>query len=57
MNKVLLSVKPVNDERIPNNVYKIFFDGTNIWLGTNEGTFKINLTNKLIPNFKDLNME
>lgn len=57
LNKVLLSVKPVNDERIPNNVYKIFFDGTNIWLGTNEGTFKINLTNKLIPNFKDLNME
>jgi ligand-binding sensor domain-containing protein len=40
-------VIPVRDERIPNTVYCIFFDGTNLWLGTESGLIKVNFFNKL----------
>ncbi len=42
-NKII----PVRDERIPGTVYCIFFDGTNLWLGSDSGLIKINFINKL----------
>ncbi len=37
---------PVYDKRLPNTVYKIFFDGKNVWLGAKNGVVKIFLDNK-----------
>ena len=42
-------VIPLYDKRLPNTVYKIFFDGKNVWLGAKSGVYKITLTN----NFSD----
>ncbi len=52
VNRMDLSVKNVIDENIPETVFKIFYDGKFVWLGTSSGVFKINVTNKLIPNFE-----
>ncbi len=49
-------VIPIRDGRIPATVYSIFFDGTNLWLGTDSGLIKINFINKMaqwIGTFRD----
>jgi len=38
---------PIRDDRIPQTVYSIFFDGTKLWLGTESGLIKVNFFNKL----------
>lgn len=47
IDKISLSVKPVLDERIPQTINKIFFDGKSVWLGTNDGVVKIEINNDL----------
>jgi len=37
---------PLYDKRIPDTVYKIFYDGENVWLGSDNGVVKIKLDNK-----------
>jgi ligand-binding sensor domain-containing protein len=40
-------VTPIRDERIPRTVYSIYFDGVNLWLGTESGLIKVDFFNKL----------
>lgn len=47
INRLNHKVIPINDERIPKTVNKIFFDGSHIWLGTENGLIKVNFFNKL----------
>ncbi|MCX7798398.1 MAG: hypothetical protein N2249_07225 [Melioribacter sp.] len=47
INRLNNKVIPINDERIPKTVNKIFFDGSYVWLGTENGLIKINFFNKL----------
>lgn len=47
INRITNQVIPINDDKIPRLVYTIFFDGTNLWLGTEKGLIKINFFNKL----------
>lgn len=47
IDRVSGKVFPVNDERIPRSIFSIFFDGTNLWLGTETGLIKVNFFNKL----------
>ena len=47
IDRITNQIIPLHDERIPATVYSIFFDGTNIWLGTDSGLIKINFFNKL----------
>jgi len=47
INRINQKVIPINDERIPKTVNKIFFDGTFLWLGTENGLIKINFFNQL----------
>ncbi len=47
INRINNKVIPINDERIPKTVNKIFFDGTFLWLGTENGVIKINFFNQL----------
>ncbi|MCX7875362.1 MAG: hypothetical protein N2321_04235 [Melioribacteraceae bacterium] len=47
INRITNQVFPIRDEKIPRLVYSIFFDGTNLWLGTEKGLIKINFFNKL----------
>ncbi len=47
INRLNNKIIPINDERIPKSVNKIFFDGRFIWLGTESGLIKINLYNQL----------
>lgn len=42
-----LSITPIFDRRIPQTIYKIFYDGQSVWLGTNDGVIKIELKNNL----------
>ncbi len=41
-------VIPPYDKRLPNVVYKIFYDGRNVWLGTDNGVVKIFLDSKFV---------
>lgn len=47
INRINNQVIPIRDEKIPRLVYSIYFDGTNLWLGTEKGLIKINFFNKL----------
>lgn len=47
INRVTNQVIPINDDRLPRIIYSIYFDGTNLWLGTENGLIKINFFNKL----------
>ncbi|MEW6701886.1 MAG: hypothetical protein AB1298_04135, partial [Bacteroidota bacterium] len=47
IDRITNKVIPVQDDRIPRTVYSIFFDKTNLWLGTESGVIKVNFFNKL----------
>jgi len=47
INRATNTVILIRDERIPKTVYSMFFDGENMWLGTESGLLKINFLNKL----------
>lgn len=40
-------ITPIRDDRIPRTIYSIYFDKTNLWLGTETGLIKVNFFNKL----------
>ena len=40
-------VQMVYDDRIPNTIKTLYFDGTNMWLGSDSGVIKIELINQL----------
>ncbi len=47
INRLNNQVIPVRDSRIPSTVNKLFFDGSYLWLGTNDGLIRINFINEL----------
>jgi transposase len=47
INRVTNKVNLIRDDRIPRTVYTMFFDGTDMWLGTESGLIKVNFLNKL----------
>ena len=47
INRITNKIMPVQDDRIPKTINTIFFDGINLWLGTESGLIKINFFNKL----------
>jgi len=46
INRITGEVKMLNDERIPNKVLSMYFDGTSMWLGSSKGVVRINLFNQ-----------
>ena len=40
-------VQMIYDDRIPNTIKTLYFDGTNMWLGSDSGVIKIELINQL----------
>ncbi len=51
INRVSNSIILVKESEIPNNVNALHFDGTNMWVGTNNGIFKIPLSNNIVADF------
>lgn len=47
IDRISNEIIPIIDDRIPKTVFTIFFDGTNLWLGTDSGLIKVNFFNKL----------
>lgn len=47
INRITNQVIPINNDEIPKTINVIFFDGTYLWLGTDNGLVKINFFNKL----------
>ncbi len=47
INRLNDQIISINDDRIPKTIYSIFFDGSNIWLGSENGLLKLNFFNKL----------
>ncbi len=47
INRITGKIQMLNDERIPNKVLALYFDGTSMWLGSSEGVVRINLFNEL----------
>ena len=47
INRFTGEINLIDDERIPNDVLSIYFDGENIWLGTYNGVAKMPLINQL----------
>lgn len=47
INRITGEVKMLDDERIPNKVLSMYFDGTSMWLGSSNGVVRINLFNQL----------
>lgn len=47
IDRMTNQIIPIRDDRIPQTVYSIFFDGTKLWLGTESGLIKVNFFNKL----------
>lgn len=46
INRLTGEVKMLNDERIPNKVLSMYFDGASMWLGSSSGVVRINLFNQ-----------
>ncbi|MFA3782575.1 hypothetical protein ABRY23_05855 [Melioribacteraceae bacterium 4301-Me] len=54
INRLTNRVMPIRDEQIPSMVNCLFFDGTNMWIGTESNLVKIELKNKFATwNYKD----
>ncbi len=51
INRNSLKSLKVENNLIPNTVFSMNFDGSNLWLGTDDGLRKIVLANKIIPDF------
>ncbi len=51
INRKTLDVTKVNSKVIPETVLSMFFDGKYIWLGTNNGLYRISLVNNFITDF------
>lgn len=47
VNRINGKIIPITDERISKTINTIFFDGTYLWLGTDNGITRINFFNKL----------
>ncbi|MBL1212393.1 MAG: hypothetical protein HND52_03425 [Ignavibacteriae bacterium] len=47
LNIITNEVKMIYDERIPNTINTLYFDGKNMWLGSSSGIIRIELINKL----------
>jgi hypothetical protein len=47
INRINNQVIPIRDDRIPQLINKIFFDGTYLWMGTNQSLIRINFFNQL----------
>lgn len=47
IDRMTNKVTPINDDRIPRTVLSIYFDGTNLWFGTESGLIKVSLFNNL----------
>ncbi len=46
INTLSGEVQLIRDQRLPESIFDILFDGTYIWLATSNGVFRINLTNQ-----------
>ncbi len=51
INRVTNEIYHIRNAGIPNDVNSLHFDGTNMWIGTNNGIYKIPLYNNIIANF------
>jgi len=47
INRSTNKIIPIRDDKIPQTINTMLFDGTFLWLGTNTGAIKINFFNKL----------
>ncbi|MCZ7601684.1 MAG: hypothetical protein M5R37_02395 [Melioribacteraceae bacterium] len=47
INRITGEVKMLNDERIPNSIHSLYFDGKSMWLGSSDGVVRINLFNEI----------
>lgn len=48
VNRNNLNTTMIKEGLFPSTVHALHFDGENMWLGTNDGLWKIDLTNKLV---------
>ncbi len=48
INLLTEEVTPVLDEAIPNNVLSMYFDGESLWLGSDNGVYKLELDSELV---------
>lgn len=51
LNKNTLKSTKVDNNLLPDKILSMNFDGSNMWLGTNDGIRKIKLINKIVPDF------
>lgn len=43
----------IEDEDIPQSIFSLYFDGMNLWLGTNQGVVQIVFQNDFVKNFRE----
>ncbi len=55
IDRMDLSIKPIYNKNIPQVIYKIYYDGDFVWLGTNDGVVRINLDHDFIKLIEDKN--
>ncbi|MCK5456637.1 MAG: hypothetical protein KAI45_05870, partial [Melioribacteraceae bacterium] len=56
INRITKKEEMVQVDEVPKTIKSIHFDGTKLWLGTNDGIFTFNLVNKFVENFtKEIN--
>ncbi|MBK8945557.1 MAG: hypothetical protein IPM32_09845 [Ignavibacteriae bacterium] len=51
IDKKNFRIKKINSDFIPDTILSIHFDGNNVWLGSSNGLFKINLVTDFLPDF------
>ncbi len=56
INRITKKVEMVQIDDVPKTITSIHFDGSKLWLGTNNGLFTIDLVNDFVENFtKEIN--
>ena len=53
INILTNKIANIDDESLPQNIFSLYFDGINLWLGTDKGVWQIPFQNELINNFKN----
>jgi len=53
LDKNNYKIVPIDDDRIPQSIFCLYFDGTNLWLGTNQGVIQVEFKNDFVTNFRE----
>lgn len=54
INRLTDNVTPIYNKSLPETIYSLYYDGTFLWMGANDGLYQMNISNNFVSNFSKL---